>query len=162
MARVTFVKKARKDNKAAGIKKGESYYWWQFAFSPKSYSKTPPTRSQLTRSSFLSTLWAIEDGLCKRFEGIVTSDDFENGIEELVGEIEELKDECQNSLDNMPYQLQESDSGQLLQERIDGLDSWISDLQSIDTETNENLTDDEKKERAEEIIQEICDTSSGL
>lgn len=30
MARLHFVKSARKDNPSAEVKKGESYYWWKF------------------------------------------------------------------------------------------------------------------------------------
>jgi hypothetical protein len=162
MARATFVKKARKDNKTEGIKKGESYYWWQFAFSPKQFSKTPPTRSQLTRSAFNSTLFAIEDGMGERFKDLTTSEAIQNALDELKLEIEELRDETQGSLDNMPQQLQDADSGQLLQERIDGLESWISELDSIDTDIDEELTEEEKKTRAEEIIEEIQNTSAGL
>jgi len=50
MARANFVKKARKDNSV--VKKGESYYWWKFAYGSKQYSKEAPSRSQLTQSGF--------------------------------------------------------------------------------------------------------------
>jgi len=126
MPKVVYVKKARKDNPAA--KAGEPYYWWKFNFGPKMYSATRPKRSQLTRSDFLATLWAIEDNI--PFE--LTEDD----ADVLTGELEELLDECQNSLDNMPEQLQDSsDSGMVLQEHIDGLEDWIASIQSIDWES---------------------------
>jgi hypothetical protein len=162
MTRAHFVKKAQKDYPEFGIKKGDSYWHWAFAFGPKYKSKTQPTRSQLTRSSFLSTLYSIEDGISNAFKECTTSDDLESSMEQLISDIEELKDETQNSLDNMPSQLQDADSGQLLQERIDALESWVSDLQSIDLSIEDDLTDEEKTNRVQEIIEEIEGYGTGL
>jgi hypothetical protein len=159
MTRAHFVKKAQKAYPKEGIKKGDSYWWWAFAFGPKYKSKTQPTRSQLTQSAFFGTLYAIEDGMSKVFEKMTSSEDIQSAKEETIGEIENLKDETQSSLDNMPEQLQESSPNQ---ERIDGLENWLSDLESIDTDIDDDLTDEEKADRAEEIIGEICGTSSGL
>jgi len=83
-------------------------------------------------------------------------------MEQLISDIEELKDETQNSLDNMPSQLQDADSGQLLQERIDALESWVSDLQSIDLSIEDDLTDEEKTNRVQDIIEEIEGYGTGL
>lgn len=120
--RVHHVKKARKDNPV--VKRGESYYWWKFRFGPKMYSRTYPKRSRLTRSGFLSTLWDIEDCLSTT----ATSDDGDA----LIADLEQLQEECECSLDNMPEQLRESsDPGMLLQERIDGLGEWIGSIYAI-------------------------------
>jgi hypothetical protein len=121
MTTAHFVKKAQKDYPEQGIKKGDSYWHWAFAFGPKYKSKTQPTRSQLTRSHFLSTLYSIEDSIPDAFIECNTTDLLQDAVDQIISEIEELKDETQNSLDNMPPQLQDADSGQLLQERIDGL-----------------------------------------
>jgi DNA-directed RNA polymerase subunit RPC12/RpoP len=56
----------------------------------------------------------------------------EDTAQSIVDELDSIKDQCQDSLDNMPYGLQEGDTGQLLQERIDNLESAISDLEAID------------------------------
>ena len=123
MPRVHFVRKARKDNPA--VKKGESYYWWKFRFGSKIRSKTRPPRWKLTRSSFLSTLWQLEDSIPNEMT--------EEEIESFISELEILKEECEGSLDNMPEQLRDtSESGYLLQERVDGLENWIAELESID------------------------------
>lgn len=123
MPRVHHVKKARKDNPA--VKKGESYYWWKFRFGGKRYSKERPPRWKLTQSAFLSTLWQLEDSIPNE----VTREDIDN----LTSELEGLRDECEYSLDNMPEQLRDtSESGYLLQERIDNLENWIAELESID------------------------------
>lgn len=45
-------KKARKNYKYAGIKKGDTYFWWKFRNSPIRRSKTYPKRQQLTQSNF--------------------------------------------------------------------------------------------------------------
>lgn len=164
------------------VKKGESYYWWKFAFGPKIISKTQPTRSQLTQSSFLSALYDLEDRVSNE---VVTYDpkvdDYTSTLESirdnLIGEIESLRDGCQDSLDNMPEHLQESStSGQTLQERIDGLESWISELEDIDCNVDvpgltdeataesdvENAIESKIQDRIEEILSEIQNTSSGL
>lgn len=126
MPRVHFVKKARKDNPV--VKKGESYYWWKFRFGGKRFSVTRPKRSQLTQSSFLAALYDIEDGLGEE----MTEDD----INLLVADLENLRDECECSLSNMPEQLQDSsESGMLLQERIDMIGDWILEIESIDWES---------------------------
>ena len=189
MARANFVKKARKDYPESNIKKGESYYWWKFRFGGKYKSKTPPRRSQLTQSGFLSGLCDLEDGMSERLSGI-GHEEISGVVEELTSEIECLRDECQDSLDNMPEHLQESsDSGMLLQERIDALEDWISNLENIEVEVNEEEiqeqateeireeNEDEPKdiqeliqnrlgeligEKVEEIIAEIEDTNPGI
>lgn len=53
----------------------------------------------------------------------------------LVRELEQIRDELQERLDNMPENLQNSETAELLQSRIDGLEGAISDLESIDIDT---------------------------
>ena len=62
-----------------------------------------------------------------------------NNIKEQVLEVvvqgverEELRDETQDKLDNMPEQLQEADTGQLLQERIEALENAINEFGCLD------------------------------
>lgn len=59
----------------------------------------------------------------------------EDGLTELISNLEEIRDDLQSRLDNMPESLQYGPTGELLQERIDGLDSAIGDLESIDVES---------------------------
>lgn len=177
MPRVNHVKAARKDYPQFGIQKGDSYYWWSFRFGPEIKSKTYPKRWQLTQSAFLQELWQLEDGL--EFD----REDLDNSVSSLVDEIQALVDQCQDSLDNMPDNLRESsETGMLLQERIDALEQWISDLQSVDLDvpdiedievTEEDLPEgwegdkDEailelKETRREEHIDEIIEELTGL
>lgn len=135
------------------IAKGESYYWWQFMNGGKNFSKTAPKRSQLTQSGFLSGLYELEDRIGEMI--CETKEDFDSEKEDILSEIEGLKDQCQESLDNMPEQLQSAPTGELLQERIDNLDSWYSDIESIEVEDydedtiREELKSDSEKEDAE-------------
>jgi hypothetical protein len=146
------------ENDEIFIAKGESYFWWQFLRSPKQYSKERPKNSQLTQSSFLSTLYGIEERI-EEFSA-ENKDDFDSFIEEIKSEIEELRDTTQESLDNMPEGLQQGDTGQLLQERVDGLDSWIDEIDGIELDCDEEevragiIEDDEEKELSEDEVEE--------
>lgn len=147
------------------INVGESYWYWQFMHGPKHISKDRPKQSQLTQSEFLSTVYGIE-------EAMEEATHIERGdIDEWISELENLQDETQNKLDNMPEQLQESSSsGMLLQERIDNLESWISDLEGVDADIDEEdlrndaqeattredeESDEDYKARVEEKFQEL-------
>ena|ERR1043166_9056210 len=171
MARAHFVKSARKDNPVA--KRGESYYWWAFMQGgrggPKRYSKTPPTRSQLTQSEFYSTLYSLEDRL-----GDLKPDSYES-VADLEGEIESIREEVESlgsdqsdKFSNMPDGLQQGDSGQLLENRASECDSLSGELSGLDFSEPEEPDAAEIKEhgdkesamkaavekRCEEIIQE--------
>lgn len=159
MARLHFVKKAQKDYPESNIKKGESYYWWKFNYGRKQKSKSKPSRSQLTQSDFYGQLWDIQDSIEK-----FIAETIEDDIGGMTSELQDLLDECQEKLDNMPKQLQESsDSGMLLQERIENLESYVSDLESIDTSLEEtDGSEEEIEERLQEIIDEIENADPGL
>ena len=67
--------------------------------------------------------------------------------EQIAAELESIRDDVQERLDNMPEGLQEGDIGQTLQERIDNLETAIDELYSIDIE-------DIKSEMADLILSE--------
>ena len=85
----------------------------------------------------------------------------EDTAQSIADELSNIKDDVQSSLDNMPEGLQEGDTGQLLQERIDNLDCAISDLEAIDYDSikegelgdsdYDSLTDEAKEEMDETI-----------
>jgi len=142
MAQATFVKKARKDNPVC--KKGESYWWWEFRFGGKHYSLTKPRPSQLTQSEFLSQMYGIEE----RIEDaeFTTVEDFQSFVEEITGELENLRDETQDKFDNMPEQLQDAETGQLLESRIEACEDMISEFEDIDTEIDMDEIEEELKD----------------
>jgi hypothetical protein len=136
MARVHFVKKARKDNKAAGVKKGESYYWWANrmpgrAFGVKRYSKTPPRPSQVAApGSFRSCAAALQE----RLDDLTTemsASDIKTELDDIALEARGLAEEQQEKFDNMPEGLQQGDTGQLLEERREALENWAEELELV-------------------------------
>jgi hypothetical protein len=137
----------RDDKDSVFIAKGESYYWWQFQNSPKQYSKTRPRASQLTQSTYYSTLYSIFE----QIEDFSTdsADDLKDFVESIKTELEDLRDTTQESLDNMPENLQYSPTAELLQERVDSIESAISEIESIDFEYEE-----EEEEEIKQIIVE--------
>jgi hypothetical protein len=136
MAKANFVKAAQKDYPEHNIKKGESYYWWKLHRGAKRFSKTRPKRSQLTGSSFYATLYDIEDDMIGDAEA---SEELGSLRDEVVSALEELRDQCEESRNNMPDALQDSDTGNMLQERYDALDSAIDEFQNIELgEPDEN------------------------
>lgn len=100
----------------------------------------------------------------------------ESTAQEIAEELTNILDECQDRLDNMPEGLQEGDTGQLLQERIDQLGDVINELEDIDYDTikegelgdldYDSLTDEAKEEMDEAIKsslrEEIESALSGL
>ena len=132
MTRLHFVKKARcvhpspidysVDGKQIQI--GEPYWWWKFKHGTKRISKTRPRRSQLTQSNFLGQWYEIEYDISP------------GSLEDIIERVEALIEECQESLDNMPEHLQESSSsGEILQERIDGMQEWLDEAQNAELDT---------------------------
>ena len=132
MPKVTHVKKARKDNPA--VKAGEQYWWWKTRLtigkryiSQKHYSATRPKLSQLISSPFFSSLQAakeiVEDSDPQSLE------DLQDIRDEYVGELENARDEAQESLDQLPEQFQET---HMLNERVEEMEAFISEIESID------------------------------
>jgi hypothetical protein len=154
MAKVNFVKKARKDIPQAGIKAGDSYYWWKLRIGvPKQYSKEQPKRSRLTASSFYATLWDIEDDA---IGGLAAEDTLKEARDDIVQQLEDLKQECEDNLENMPEGLREGSIGQMLQERVEGLESAIDELNNVDfDDKEEDETDEEFWQRKLEDVQQV-------
>lgn len=79
-------------------------------------------------------------------------DPSEEAVEAIISDLEDVKSDLEDRLDNMPDGLREGDTGCLLQDRIDSLDSAISDLENIDCEQDEDESDDDYVERITEEI----------
>lgn len=140
----------RDDTDTIFIAKGESYYWWQFQNSPKQYRKTPPRASELTQSAYYSTLYSIVEQI-EDFSAD-SAEELSDFAESIKTELEDLRDTTQESYDNMPENLQYSPTADLLQERVDSLESGISEIESIDF--------DYEEEDEEELKQTIADEQS--
>jgi len=158
--------KARKEYECSNsrckkpIKVGDEYYRFsQSRFQPLRILclACKPTRSQMTGSEFLSTMYAIEDGDIAGLSVEAIADDAQSFVEGIVGQLEELRDETEEKRDNMPESLQDAPTGEMLQGRVDSVDEMISELEDVDLEIEEGLTEEEKAERYEEILQAIQD-----
>jgi len=130
MARAHFVKKARNDIPNTDIKKGDSYWWWQFAYSKKQCSKTKPKPAQLTRSEFYQFVYGIKEEIAN----LEANDGLEAARDEIVQQLRDQADELEGKRENMPEGLQESSTGELLQERADAMTAAADELDEIQIE----------------------------
>lgn len=146
MTRAHFVKKAMKDNQVC--KKGESYYWWKFRFGGKQYSKTEPRQSQLTGSEFLSQMYSFGETI-----GDLKPENMEelrSEVENMTEEIRALGEECTEKQYNMPDSLQDSETGQLLENRNEECENMASELESIEME---DIDEEELKTEAKDELE---------
>ena len=128
MAKLNFVKKARKEFPGTDVKTGDSYYWWEFRFGGMLRQKNKPRRSQLTQSGFLGQVWDIEDEI----EALTLEELISSGMDEIIERIRELGQEQEDKLSNMPDQLQETGSGEMLRGRVDMCEEWASNLEQVE------------------------------
>jgi len=163
MPKVNFVKSARKDNPVAKV--GEPYYWWQFKFGGKHYSKTPPKPSQLTQSEFMKFVYYMQDRI-ETLAGYENAEDLKAEIDSIVDEIRSQADELDEKFNNMPEGFQQGDTGTLLEERRDAMNQWADDLENIDIifDPDETAQDPEFAftEWLEQVLTEIQSTDPGV
>jgi hypothetical protein len=150
VARAHFVQKARKDNKEEGIKKGDSYYWWKFRYGGKCYSKTPPKASQLTQSAHLGLIFGIQERL-EALSSETPWDDVKGEVESAIEELRQEAEECDEKRNNMPEALQDSETGDLLEQRRESCETASDELEGIDLE----VAEPEERESALEEIQGV-------
>lgn len=168
MPRLHFVKKARKANKDHDIKKGDSYYWWKFRLgrsSMKRISKTRPRRSQLTLSEFYGTMYDAEDDLEAAVDEFRHGHDLEalaSACEAAKSDVEQAGETCQEKFDNMPDSLQQGETGQLLEGRVQSCEEIAQALDDAAEEVRSyELPEDDSKELDGEI-QEVCGIVTGV
>ena len=82
-----------------------------------------------------------------------TAEDLSEFAENIKTDFEDLRDTTQESLDNMPENLQYSPTAELLQERVDSLENGISEIESIDFDY---------EEKDEEELQELVAEDKGI
>lgn len=145
MARVHAVKSARKDHDDCGVKKGESYYWWEIKTGPasgiKRCSKTYPPQSQLTNSPFYQGVYSIIEDI-NSVSSVENSAELQSLVEGWVSDIQQIADECEESYNNMPDNLRDtSDTGTMPQERKENLEEWIREIESTDLDDPDALKD---------------------
>jgi chromosome segregation ATPase len=148
--------KPANENDGIFVKKGQTYYTWKFKRGGEHRSATYPKRSQLTQSSYLSQIYDLEDRLGEITAGIDSAEDLSSAVDDIKSDVESLRDETQSSLDNMPEHLQESS---ILNERIETLDSAISEFDSLDLDYSGDDNEEEFQEWLNEKQEELSNIS---
>lgn len=163
MASITHVKKSRKAYRCSKcgkeIPRGSPYVRGDLNFSPsiirceacglESWEVT--TSDYQLRVGEVVYRWQSNNS--------TETGDLEDTLDNIKSELDDIKCELEDRLDNMPEGLKDSDTGSILQERIDGLDSAISDLENIDCDIDE---EDDEQEKAEEIVGLIEEALSNI
>lgn len=159
MPRVHFVKAARKENPVAKV--GQSYYWWKFRNGGKRYSLERPKPWDLTQSPFRKQYLMIEHSISTMTAE--SFDDLESQIESITEEIRQLGEECRENRENMPESLQDSETGQLLEERADGMESWADELENVFQAFDQDSDDfDTTEEALEDLISQLQSCDPGI
>lgn len=148
MGKVQFIRASRKawvcQKCNAAINKGDSYYRGEVNFGP---TFIRCNKCKLQPWEVTSSDYQREAGrIINTWDREYSLD--ESGIEELVSALSSIRDDLEERLDNMPENLQESPNAELLRERMDTVESAISDLECIDFEDLMN-----------EAVEEVWDDS---
>lgn len=69
-------------------------------------------------------------------------DKFEEIKAEAIDQLSEIRDEEQEAYDNLPESLQESERGENMQDCIDSLESFMSDLEYMEIEGTDDLIEE--------------------
>lgn len=145
MARIERIKSARKEHKCSKcgntIEVGQSYLKATPYRRPTIYrcTKCGLKSYETSGSEYVKEVGSIVEDWEESYSlGETTAED-------IASTLEDIKDSQQDSLDNMPENLQYGDTGQMLQERIDSLESVIDELNDISWEDCES----EAREEAE-------------
>lgn len=138
MAKVQTIQKSRKEYKCSKCGKvipvGSKYYKGEINFGPTIIrcADCGLQHWEVTTSDWRLCVGAI----IYRWE-----EDFginEETVDSIIAEIEDIKDDQEDRLYNMPEGLQDGDVGQLIQSRIDACEDCLCELYDIDIETIES------------------------
>jgi hypothetical protein len=130
------------------IKVGEPYYYFTNRIGRSFYcGKHHPRPSDVTTSDKLSTLYRAREDFSDTISDTSTLGEMVEALRGTANIASDVKDEYQNSLDNMPESLQES-SG--IQEKIDSCEEWESTLNDAADEIEGMICDEESKEESKD------------
>lgn len=138
------------------ISVGQEYYTWAFAFGATYYQHAThgiPKPSQLTQSK-LSGVYAAIEAAEEDLSSAVSVEDLQIALASCKDAIEEVRDEYQEGLDNMPDGLR--DAATETQEKIDALDDFASSLESCADNLEE--FDEDEPEIDEQVIKDWEDS----
>lgn len=112
------------------------YFMWSFRYGGTHRSLVRPKPSQLTQSDFLQRVYTWDENPidCEQ-----NWEDVQAAIQERIEEIQELRDETEEKLYNMPEQLQYAPTGEMLQSRMDSLEEMISEYENFEVDEDTDL-----------------------
>ena len=172
MPKVNRIAKCRKSLGKCGkcgavIEAGQPYLHWAFMVGGRGGPKIvrcarpecAPRPADLTQSDYLRAVYGLQE---ETFAHAKTTEDLESARDDARGQVEELQQEQQDKLDNMPEGLQQGDTGQLIQERIEACESCASELDGVDIsfDAPEGKTEAEAAEALKERLAELRDELS--
>lgn len=130
MGKIQVIQKSRKENRCGSCRElipvGSKYFKGVLRFQKPIIRcvKCGLKHYEVTTSDYIRNVGRIVEDWHLDY-------DVMDGVwEDIADALQEIRDECEEKLYNMPEQLQESDNGQTLQERIDSLEAAIDGLQS--------------------------------
>lgn len=143
MGKIQYVKRARKERVCSKCGKviavGEPYKKGVINFHPDIVvcSECPLKSYEVTTSEYCKNIGCICEDWSENFGVSDTTAD------EIVTALEEIKDEVECSLDNIPENLKEAPTGELLQNRLDQLEEAIEALNDIDADSIRSEAEEE-------------------
>jgi len=147
-----YTQKAGKDYPAQGIKKGDTYYRWEFRYGGLHRSLSYPRPSQLTQSKWSQVLAAqerIEDADGDSLEEV------NSAIEDAISEVETVTGEYRDADDAM------GGHGGINAERADHLDGLQGELEDIKSRL-EALEEEPGEEEPDESPEDLRQEALGL
>lgn len=144
MPKVKLVK-ARQDYPAQNIAKGDMYYVWAIRMQRGGItrrSKTAPRQSQLTLSEYKMAAHLLNEQI-EDYQRPKNISDLREFRDELKDEADSLRDMQQEKMDNLPEGLQQSQTGEAIQERIDAVEAFIDELDELELEDDDLDPEDE-------------------
>lgn len=138
MARVFSAKKSKAGKEikcgrcSVVIKPGEKYYYFSVGFrGSKQYrcQNHSPRQSETTGNK-MSGAYAANESLEEFLNGPTCVSDIASALETAAGEIEQVRDEYQESYDSLPENFQNGEQGSEIQEKIDALTEYADSLSS--------------------------------
>jgi len=120
----------------AVIQIGESYKWFRFRWGSKVVfcGVHSPRLSEMTTSDKLARLYGARESVEDAISDADSIETLSSALEEAISTAEEVGSEYESSLENMPDGLQQSATGEAIQEKIDACSAWATELESCKAE----------------------------
>lgn len=134
MARIQRFKKSNRGKELHCSKCGKQILPGDFYLKAEPYMGPPIIRCtdcglrgyETSRSSYIQQIGALVETWRDIYGDMTTA------AQDIVSELENIRDELEDNFYNIPEQLQDGAAGSLLQERMDEIDDVISELESVD------------------------------